>query len=71
MPDGPRIFKDLVVVASLVGLVAEEVDRLVVHTIRPLGLRLDMLQTVGLVPASREDIKRDLSADGVPESRHV
>ena len=55
---------DLVVVAALEGLVAEEVDRRVVHAAGPLGLVLDVLQAVRLVPAGGEDVEGDLAADG-------
>ena len=60
----PRVFENLVVVAALVRLVAEEVD-LAVLDAADLLLGLDVLQTVRLVPAGREDIEGDLAADGV------
>ena len=59
------ILVDFVVVAALVGLVAEEVDGGVFDTTWQVLLVLDMLQTVGLVPALGEDIEGDLAADGV------
>lgn len=63
---GPRVAEDLVVVAALEGLVAEEVDRLVLDAARPLGLALQVLQAVGLVPAVGEDVEGDLATDGEP-----
>jgi hypothetical protein len=62
--DGARVLEDLVVVAALVGLVAEEVDGAVLDA-ADLLLGFDVLQAVGLVPASGEDVKGDLAADGV------
>lgn len=59
-----RVLENLVVVAALVSLVAEEVD-LAVLDASDLLLGLDVLQAVGLVPAGREDVKGDLSADRV------
>jgi hypothetical protein len=59
-----RVLEDLVVVAALVRLVAEEVD-LGVLDAGDLLLGLDVLQAVSLVPAGREDVKGDLSADRV------
>lgn len=64
MADGPGVTVDFVVVASGEGLVTEEVDRLVLDTGDVL-LGLDMLQTIGLVPASGENVERDLTTDGV------
>lgn len=63
---GPRVAEDLVVVAALEGLVAEEVDRLVLDAAWPLGLALQVLQAVGLVPAVGEDVEGDLATDGEP-----
>ena len=62
--DGARVLEDLVVVAALVGLVAEEVDGAVLDA-ADLLLGFDVLQAVGLVPAGREDVEGDLAADGV------
>lgn len=62
--NGARVLEDLVVVAALVGLVAEEVDGAVLDA-ADLVLGFDVLQAVGLVPASGEDVKGDLAADGV------
>lgn len=53
--DGARVLIDLVVVTTLVCLVAEEVDCRVLGTVLLLGL--DVLQAVGLVPASGENIE--------------
>ena len=62
--DGAGVLEDLVVVAALVGLVAEEVDGAVLDA-ADLLLGFDVLQAVGLVPASGEDVEGDLAADGV------
>jgi hypothetical protein len=62
--NGARVLEDLVVVAALVGLVAEEVDGAVLDA-ADLLLGFDVLQAVGLVPASGEDVEGDLAADGV------
>lgn len=60
---GARVAIDLVVVAALVRLVAEEVDGGVVDAAL-LGLALEVTQTVRLVPAVGEDVKGDLAANG-------
>lgn len=52
-----RVGINLVVVTALKGLVAKEVNVLE-------ALLLDVAEAVGLVPASGEDVKRDLTADG-------
>ena len=62
--DRPWVLKDLIVIAALVGLVAEEVDGAVLDA-ADLLLGFDVLQAVGLVPASGEDVEGDLAADGV------
>ncbi len=62
--DRPGVAEDLVVVAALGGLVAEEVDGRVLDAARPLGLVLQVLQAVRLVPAVGEDVEGDLAADG-------
>jgi hypothetical protein len=41
------------------------VDRLVVHSTRHVFVVLDVLKAVRLVPACWEDVKGDLTADGV------
>ena len=64
MANSARVLEDLVVVAALVGLVAEEVDGAVLDA-ADLLLGFDVLQAVGLVPASGEDVEGDLAADGV------
>ena len=64
MADGAGVLEDLVVVAALVRLVAEEVDGAVLDA-ADLLLGFDVLQAVGLVPASGEDVEGDLAADGV------
>lgn len=62
--DGPGVAVDLEVVAALKGLVAEEVDVLVGDSVGLLGLVLEVLQAVGLVPAGGEDVEGDLATDG-------
>lgn len=64
VPDRPGVLVDLVVVAALERLVAEEVDRRVGYASRLLRLGLEVLQAVGLVPAGGEDVEGDLTADG-------
>ena len=65
MADRPRILKDLVVVATLERLVAEEMHSRVVNAAGQVFLVLDVLQTVPLIPAHGEDVEGDLAADGV------
>lgn len=67
MTDCPRVAVNLVVVASLEAFVSKEVNRLVLHA-RHLLLSGDVLQAVGFVPASRENIERDLAANRVAKS---
>lgn len=62
---GGRVIEDFPVIATLEGLVAEEVDGFVLDAARPLGLVSDVTKTVGLVPAVGEDVEGDLAADGV------
>lgn len=62
--DGAGVGVNLVVVAALEGLVAEEVDGVVGDAIGLLGLVLEVLEAVGLIPASGEDIKGDLASNG-------
>lgn len=72
MSDRSRVTVYLVVIAAFHALVTEEVNGLVVNAREPLRsvcLRFDMLQTVGLVPAFRKDIKRDLTSDGEAERK--
>lgn len=68
MADGTRVLVDLVVVAALVCLIAEEVDGGVLDTAEVL-LVLYVLQAVRLVPTPGENVKGDLTADGVAESK--
>lgn len=65
MADGSRVGVDLVVVAALVGLVAEEVDGGVGDSAGLFGFGFEVLEAVGFVPAGGEDIEGDLAADGV------
>lgn len=60
----PWVGENLIVVSTRERLVTEEMDGLVLDT-RDVLLVLDVLQAVGLVPTSGEDIKRNLAADGV------
>lgn len=70
MPNRPRIDVYLVVVAALLRLVAEEVYSRVPYAARLLGLVLQMLETVCLVPARGEHIERDLPTDREPAHPH-
>ena len=66
-----RIGIDLPVVSALKGFVTEEMDCLVIDAGELLGrvsFCFDMLQTVSLVPAMREYIEGDLTADRVARS---
>lgn len=65
----PRVGVHLVIVAAREGLVAEEVDGGVLHAVGHVGLVLDVLQAVRLVPAAREDVEGYLAADGVSAGR--
>ena len=56
MANGAFVRKDFIVVSTLKGLVAKEMD-----LIKVFGF--DELETVGLVPTGREDIERDLASD--------
>lgn len=60
--NGALISVDLVVVTTLEGLVAEEVNVLVGNAALS-GLVLEVLKAVGLIPASGEDIEGDLAAN--------
>lgn len=51
------------VIATHEALVTEEVDVLVLGA-RDILLGLDVLQAVGFVPAGRENVERNLAADG-------
>ena len=62
MPNCPAILKDLIIIATLVGLVAEEVDGGKLDTTERL-LCLQVLQAECFVPASGKHIKGNLSAD--------
>ena len=57
MANRTRILVDLVVVAAFERLVAEEVDLVVLDTIRELCICFYMLQAVGFVPACRKDVE--------------
>lgn len=62
MSDSSRIIEDLPVISAFESLIAEEVNLLEV-------LVLDVLQAVCLVPSSWEDIKRDLTTNGIGEAQ--
>lgn len=59
----PRIGKDLIIVTTLIGLVAKEVNSGIGHSTRLLSLILKHTQAVRLVPTSREDIEGDLATN--------
>ena len=63
MTDRARVRVDLIVIATDETLVTEEMDGLVIHSGDTL-LGRDVLQAIGLVPASGEDIERDLATNG-------
>ncbi len=64
MANGAGIGVNLIVVAADGSLVAKEVDVLVRDAALLLGIGLEVLQAVGLVPAGGEDVKGDLAANG-------
>lgn len=67
--NGPGVLKDLVVVTALERLVTKEVHSGIRDAARLLGLVLQVLQAVRLVPAGGEDIKRNLAADAEGEAQ--
>ncbi len=64
--NGARVTVDLIVVAARGGLVAEEVNSGVLDAAGLLGLVFEVRQAEGLVPAGREHVERDLTADREP-----
>ena len=60
--DGPRVFKELLVIAAFAGTIAEEVD--LVETIF-----LDMLQAKPFVPPRWINVNGDLTTDGKGQAR--
>lgn len=64
MTDSAIIDVDLMVIATLFRLVAEEMNGGVVDAGDEFFV-CDVLETVGLVPAAGEDVEGDLAADGV------
>lgn len=62
--NGAGVSVNLVVVAADGRLVAKEVDVLVADAALLLGLGLEVLEAVCLVPAGGEDVKGDLAANG-------
>lgn len=65
MANRARIAVDFPVIAPLKGLVAKEMDLVIRDAALLLGLAFKMTKAVGLVPASREDVERDLAANRV------
>lgn len=63
MTYGTGVGVNLIVIASNKALVSEEVNILVLGASDVL-LSCNMLQAVSLIPASREDIERNLTTDG-------
>jgi hypothetical protein len=68
MTHRPSILINLKIITTVIRLVAEKVNRRIVHTIGQVLVGLDVTQTVRLVPAGREDVEGDLAADGVCEA---
>lgn len=69
MTNSSGVLKDLVVVTALERLVTKEVHSGIGDTARLLGLVLQVLQAVRLVPAGGEDIKGNLAADAEGEAQ--
>jgi hypothetical protein len=65
VPDRAVISVDLVVIATLVRLVAEEMDGSVVQAIWEVLLVRQVLQAVRLVPTGRKNVEGNLAAYGV------
>ena len=63
MTDCAGVLIDLVVITSDETLVTEEVNVLILGTGDVL-LSLDVLESIGLIPAGGENIKGDLTTDG-------
>jgi hypothetical protein len=61
--NGAGVAVDLPVVATLIGLIAKEVNGVVADAAGLLGLGLEVTKAVGLVPAGREDVEGNLTAD--------
>lgn len=66
MPSRPGILINLVIVPANHGLVAKEVNGGILDPALLLGVLLEVLEAVGLVPTGGEDVKGDLTADGEP-----
>lgn len=71
MSNGSCIFEDFEVVSTLERLVAEKVDGRVVDAARKSLFVLNVLQAVSFIPALRENIEGDLTADGVSVRRKL
>ena len=71
----PPVREDFIVVTALKGLIAKEVDGIKANRMIGFGgFGFEMLKTIGLVPAVREYIKRDLTADRIsvrPRDRSI
>ena len=65
MANRSGILIDLVVIAALERLVAEEVDVLIIHSTGHVLVILDVLQAVRLVPARWEDVEGDLATERI------
>lgn len=68
MSNRPLVAIDLPIIASWISLVAEEVY-LVVFDAAPSLLFLDVLEAVRLIPTGGENVKRNLTADGVCKAK--
>lgn len=69
MPHRPLILENLPIIPTLIRLIAKEMHRLELYfPPRALLLGLDMLQTIRLIPAGREDVEGDLPANAVREA---
>ena len=67
--------EDFIIVTALKSLIAKEVDGTKANGVVGFGgFGFEMLKAIGLVPAVREDIKRDLTADRIsvrPRDRSI
>lgn len=65
MPNSPLVLVNLVIVSTGRSLVTEEVDGIVLDTIREFVIILDVPEAEGLVPTGGKDVEGDLAANGV------
>ena len=63
MSHRPTILINLIIIAPLIRLIAKEMNSRIIDP-RNLFFVLEMLETVGFVPAGGEDVEGDLAADG-------